>query len=201
MSELIKSDFIKEVEIAARQKFENEPLVLRLDGIWTDVIGKIGNVLPNDAMLDWFTSNPNSTGKVNLFPYFRVDTALIAIDAEISNLPLFDDVNVTKEVYQKITMLCAQTLVWVDVGFTSFHDLVSFFDASENWTGLDSDSTNLDKKIKETADKANMWLCDTVKSYVQARQKYGQEFGLGNEDPFHKYCIEYLLEQRLNPQE
>src|SRR3989304_8817664 len=102
--------YLAQVQAAAERKFCTTPHELRLQSPYPEVISRLGQALPLDVILNWFSSIPNSNSSTARFPWQRVDANLREIE---DNLEQFYDPKLKRErkfYYERMTRFLARTL-------------------------------------------------------------------------------------------
>lgn len=183
--------YMNQVRHAADKKFGRTPFELRLDGAYSNVIYRLGQALPIDVMLDWFSSTPNETGGKAKFPYSRIDSNLIVAGDYLELMDMVKEDGKKKEYYGQATRQVARALSWIDIGWGGLENFASNPDATVNWTSGPGHSADAEGRARWIVTEGREWIDKVVEEYKKARATYDQKYG--GDDVFRKYKIEHLL--------
>ena len=227
MTELSRTQFLESVRFVAARKFKDSPFgyELNLNGPYAQLACRIGNVIPTDVMLDWYSRiaapSPHTTnskehystvlkaklanlrrtiyrysGKGNdpTFPYYRVDNALVCIDLGLDLINPSNSQTYNTKWFGEATRHCAQTLVWVDVGWRGLRGLAEFPDAVRNWS-VGGHFTTPEEKATIIITEGEGWLNKAVAKYKHVRES--NPHLIDENDMFRKYQLEHLITKRI----
>ncbi len=156
------------------------------------VLERISEVIPPDKIWELFSSSPSETGGRIVFPYSRVDAAVISSRDLIYILTNY---NLTEEKlqenYRRASVSALEALTWVEIGFQGLENL-AISPASKNWTSaVGHHVTDKERAIGiMTGGKKLYEGC--LREFV----RYRSQQGITN-DCFTEYGLEYLLEPFL----
>ncbi|MCG2691371.1 hypothetical protein L6272_00940 [Microgenomates group bacterium] len=156
------------------------------------IVERMSTILPPNVLWELFSSDPAATGKKIVFPYLRVDHAVINARDVVLRLKNKGDIMLPEEYqerYEKGSRQAFAALLWVEIGFQGLENLAKS-SASTNWTaGYNNDPDERAKGIMTTG-KEMFDKC--LKEFVEFRQKKGIK-----DDYFSQYGVEYLLDSFL----
>ncbi|MCX6791929.1 MAG: hypothetical protein NT149_02735, partial [Candidatus Gottesmanbacteria bacterium] len=99
------------------------------------VVERIAQVIPKDVIWQLYASSPSETGGHIVFPYSRVNAAVMAARDYLRNVKLFPGDKIKlNQYYEKAAEQAFEALVWVEVGFQGLDNLANS-PASNNWEG------------------------------------------------------------------
>lgn len=183
--------YMNKVRTAADRKFGRTPFELRLEGAYKDVVYRLGQTLPLDVMLDWFSSTPNQTGGMTEFPYQRIDSNLNVTENYFVLIDMVKEDGKRKEYYEQATCSVARALTWIDIGWGGLENFASNPDATDSWTSLPDPFTDAEERARWIVTEGREWIDKVVQEYKNIRIIYDKKFG--DNDVFRKYKIEHLL--------
>lgn len=155
------------------------------------IIRRIAKTIPSKSVWEFFSSSPQETGgKIN-FPYFRVDKTLSTMNIDIYILTkMSPNPEEDKEVYNQLSSLALQTILWVDVGFEGLENLARS-KASVNWTtGVGHFPESDEKRAEGIIEYGNVVYPKTIRKFERLRNKLKI-----SDDCFSNFNLDYLLDK------
>jgi len=183
--EIEKDIFLRQVQQQAQLKFGSPHFEILQNHGYSDVIFRLGKVLPTSVMLDWFSNNQEM-----IFPFLRVDSKLIVIRDDLDLLQLDKNDDARKKRYEYITQLIAKTLTWIDIGWGGLEKFAAS-DSSKSWTSGAGNEANAKERAQYILTEGKKRIDQVVAKYRVAREIYDPKYG--DTDVFRQYNIEYLL--------
>lgn len=151
------------------------------DARFQPILDRINQYIPFNLIVEFFTSDPLSTGGQRRFPYFRVDEAISLINDNISLSETYktqERIEKEKEKYKKAALYVMRLLLWIDVGIQGW---VNYADCS---------FANSSHRIKlDEVNKTNQWHRETIVKFIRYRNDNSI-----SDDCFVQYGVERLLE-------
>lgn len=155
----------------------------------THVVDRIKKIIPENILLELFSSTKNETGGKIIFPYCRVDSAVIVASNCAELLTRFEKTSDDFDKWYEMGSRSAfRALVWIEIGFQGLQNL-AINRASINWTSAVGHFVNDEQRAEKIMTDGKKMLDEKIKDFVKLRNKYGIK-----NDIFSKYGVEYLLD-------
>ena len=156
------------------------------------VVQRISEVIPDNLLWKIFSSIPNETRGRIIFPYSRIDSALI-VARDYADLLESSRERISpekfKEWYDSGCIQAFEALLWVEIGFQGLENLAKSL-ASKNWTSGVGHSVNDEERAQRIMTEGNKLYNECLSKFAQFRRKEGI-----TDDYFGQYKVEHLLER------
>jgi hypothetical protein len=155
------------------------------------VIERISQIIPDELVWELFASSPSETGGRIVFPYSRVDSAVITASDGIYLSKLLEKKGKWKksvEWYDRSSRQAFEALLWVEVGFGGLENLANS-PASTNWTSGVGHFVNAQERAQGIMKSGKQMFDEKISDFVEFRGQKGIE-----KDIFTQYEVEYLLD-------
>lgn len=153
------------------------------------VVDRLTQVLPAEKIWKMFSSTPNETGGRAVFPYCRVDNAVLCVRNWIW---LATNYNPTPEkiaeYYQNASRQAFEALTWVEIGFQGLQNLATN-KASVNWTSAVGHFVNDEERARGIMTTGKEMYDSCLRDFVEFRN--GREL---RDDDFSRFNLEHLLQ-------
>lgn len=156
------------------------------------IVGKISRILPQEKIWELFSSTPNETGGKIVFPYCRIDAAIIGARDWVYILTHYKHEPSEKEAtedYSRASIQTLRALLWVEIGFDGLENL-AVSPASRNWTSGVGHFVDDEQRAKGIMTGGAALYETCLREFV----KYRDEQGI-TDDCFTKYGMESLLDK------
>jgi len=168
---------------------ENPEVKIELWDELSPVVERISQVLPPEVLWDLFSSSPTQTGGRIVFPYCRVDNAvMIAGDYSYMFEEYGKTLSESNRWYQAASAQAFKALVWVEIGFEGLENLAKS-KASVNWTTAVGHFVDDEQRATRIMTTGKEMYEECLRQFVSFRRAAGV-----SEDLFTQYGVEYLLE-------
>ena len=145
---------------------------VEIDDELTDVVTRIGKVLPEKLIWEYFSSKPNETSGVIRFPYCRVDTEIIAGNDWIYNVEMYSSNQASFEkYYEQVSLSAMMVLVWVEVGFQGLQNL-AVSPASVNWTSGVGYHVTDEVRAERIMSRGKIMYDDFIEEFSKLRREH-----------------------------
>lgn len=169
-----------------------ENALVELEEDLAPVIDKIAHFLPPEVIWDLYSGYPSQEGGISVFPYCRVDSAVINAEGNIRTLIKFEsrlDNSKRKEIYDFACKLAFKALVWVEIGFEGLDNLAES-DASRNWTEGVGHFLSTEERAKLIKTNGRELYDRCLRSFAEFREQHQLK-----DDLFSKFNLERLLDK------
>ena len=156
------------------------------------VVERISKIIPPDLLWDIFSSTPNETRGRIVFPYSRIDSAVIVARSVVILLDDYKDQCTPKEFkewYERGCIQAFEALLWVEVGFEGLENLARS-SASENWTSAVGHFVNDEERVQGIMTAGKEMFDDCLRRFVEFRNRKKI-----TDDYFTRYGVEHLLDR------
>jgi len=154
------------------------------------VVERISTILPPDVLWELFSSTPGETEGRVVFPYLRVDSAVITARDIVYLLEQHGKYSPEEfqRRYRRGSKRAFEALVWVEIGFQGLENLAKS-PASKNWTLAVGPPVNAEERAKGIMTTGKEMFDACLTEFARFRREKGVK-----DDYFTQYGVEYLLD-------
>lgn len=160
-----------------------------------EVVENLRQILPPEKIWELFSSTPGQTGGRIMFPYARIDSAVICARDNIWMINYFKDsltADEISDIYLRGSDQAFKALAWVEVGFQGLQNL-AISEASRNWTAAVGHFVTDEERAERIMTAGKQLYDECLGSFARYRKENNMR-----KDYFEEYNVEYLLDPFLD---